>query len=79
MASRCGLAQCTEMTQCANQDAWKKILFNTAWIVVSFPKKNGRISTVNLVGIFATEKEQKITVSEFIQRKTIRKSLIEEN
>ena len=41
--------------------------------------KNGRISIVNLVGIFATEKEQKITVSEFIQRKTIRTSIIEEN
>ena len=42
-------------------------------------QKNGRISSVNLVGIFETEKEQKITVSEFIQRKTIRTSIIEEN
>ena len=42
-------------------------------------QKIGRISHANLVGIFATEKEQKITVSEFIQRKTIRTSILEEN
>ena len=47
------------------------------WGVIS--QRIGKNSSVNLVGIFATEKEQKITVSEFIQRKTIRTSIIEEN
>ena len=42
-------------------------------------QKIGRISSVNIDGIFATEMEQKILVSEFMLGKDIRTYLIEEN